>query len=170
MFDLLLFAFVLNFALCVVVANVAKERGKSPGAYFALAFFFSALIALLILLASSASVARKDTTEIASDEQSEKWRALVDLDPDIAAAAQRVRALGPGFERLLAKKYLAIGDKSYLEAAVEFVVQAAASGPMIGSNEPNLLKQVEVYKGHQVKMAPDRSEFYAAGRTLSTIE
>lgn len=166
--DWLLLAVALNIALCFIVSNVAQQRGESPLVYFALSFFFSAIVALLILLVSSNAGAQPRPAPT-SDEHSEKWRALVDLDPDVAAAAEQVRALGPRYEEMLAKKYLAIGDKSYLKAAVEFVQEKAASAPMDPEPVP-IRKVLGIYKGHQLSMEADGSVYYAGGREFPSME
>lgn len=54
-----------------------------------------------------------------------RWNTLVELDPEIAAAAEQVRAAGPGYEMQLAEKYLAVNDKQYLAAAVTKVLEQA---------------------------------------------
>ena len=68
-------------------------------------------------------------TNIGGDEvklDSQKWRALVDLDPEIAQVAAGIRGkYGPQYESMLAAKYLALNDKQYLKAAAEKVVEQA---------------------------------------------
>lgn len=47
-----------------------------------------------------------------------KWHALKEFDDDIRAAAHRLAAFGPAMEDKLAKAYLAISDKAYLQSIV----------------------------------------------------
>lgn len=47
-----------------------------------------------------------------------KWNALKEFDDDIRAAAHRLAAFGPAMEDKLAKAYLAISDKAYLQSIV----------------------------------------------------
>ncbi len=47
-----------------------------------------------------------------------KWHALKEFDDDIRAAAHRIAAFGPAMEDKLAKAYLAISDKAYLQSIV----------------------------------------------------
>ncbi len=54
---------------------------------------------------------------------SAKWAALVELDPEIEAAAAAARAHGEGCERLLAEKYLVLDDKQYLQSALQKAVE-----------------------------------------------
>ncbi|WP_407052111.1 hypothetical protein [Methyloraptor flagellatus] len=51
-----------------------------------------------------------------------KWNSLVELDPDIARAAEQARAYGSRYEMMLAEKYLPLMDKAYLQAALDKVV------------------------------------------------
>ncbi len=62
-------------------------------------------------------------TSTASAALPAKWAALVELDPEIAAAAGKARAYGDGCERLLAEKYLVLGDKQYLQSALQKAVE-----------------------------------------------
>jgi hypothetical protein len=65
--------------------------------------------------------ARKTDTPVTSGTgglNMRQWQTLVELDPEIAAAAAKARAAGPHVEKLLAEKYLALNDKQYLEAAL----------------------------------------------------
>jgi hypothetical protein len=68
-------------------------------------------------------------TNIGGDEvklDSQKWRALVDLDTEIAQVAASIRGkYGPKYESILAMKYLALNDKQYLKAAAEKVIEQA---------------------------------------------
>lgn len=47
-----------------------------------------------------------------------KWNALKEFDDDIRVAAYRIAAFGPAMEDKLAKAYLAISDKAYLQSIV----------------------------------------------------
>jgi len=53
-----------------------------------------------------------------------KWQTLVDLDPDIAKAAEEARSKDAACEAELARKYLVLEDKSYLEVALKQVIEA----------------------------------------------
>ena len=48
-----------------------------------------------------------------------KWKALVDLDPEIATAAAQARSRDAECEAFLAQKYMVLGDKTYLDAALK---------------------------------------------------
>lgn len=53
----------------------------------------------------------------------ERWSILKEVDPEIRAAARRVAEQGDEFEFNLAKKYLVLNDKSYLEGAVDATLE-----------------------------------------------
>jgi hypothetical protein len=56
---LLLFSGVVNLALSFVLARVARNRGKSYGAYLVFSIFFGCLIpAIVLALSSNANVLR----------------------------------------------------------------------------------------------------------------
>jgi hypothetical protein len=54
-----------------------------------------------------------------------KWRALLRFDDEIAAAAKAVRAFGAQWEDELARSYLRLNDKSYLNALVAKITREA---------------------------------------------
>ena len=63
---LLVLGVMLGIAVCITVAAVAHKCGRSPGAWFAAALFFTPPLALLMLIAMGAfaeSVAKHDRTE-----------------------------------------------------------------------------------------------------------
>jgi hypothetical protein len=57
----------------------------------------------------------------------EKWNALKEIDEDIAKAVISVKEHGPNLEEELAKRYLAISEKSYLPKIVELVISKSQS-------------------------------------------
>jgi hypothetical protein len=60
--DLLVTLFVASAILSILVAWVAGQRGRSPGAWFLISLFFSPVIALLALLAAGPATGRGRTT------------------------------------------------------------------------------------------------------------
>ena len=73
------------------------------------------------------------TGRTAGSDSMARWHALVDVDPDIAAAAAKARAAGADYERQLAEKYLTLNDKQYLAAALEKVLAQGPSTGQIGN-------------------------------------
>lgn len=67
----------------------------------------------------------------------QKWKALKEVDPDIAKIANFIREKhGDRYENMFAEKYLALNDKQYLRQCAETVVAAAkeeASKPTEGT-------------------------------------
>lgn len=55
----------------------------------------------------------------------EKWRALVEIDPEIAAAFHEVAPYGAQYVDELAIKYLVLSDKNYLRPIVNKVLEMA---------------------------------------------
>lgn len=116
-------------------AYVAKARGKPP-AIWAVICALSPLAGVLLLAASSRSPAKRPqlsfakagmfTTGSFSQADLNRWKALVELDPDIAAAAAIAREKGIGCEMMLAEKYLTLNDKSYLQPALEEALAESA--------------------------------------------
>jgi hypothetical protein len=66
------------------------------------------------------------TTGSFSQVDLQRWKKLVELDPDIAAAAAIAREKGIGCEMMLAEKYLTLNDKSYLQSALEKALAESA--------------------------------------------
>lgn len=54
-----------------------------------------------------------------------RWQALIEVDDEIAAATEQVKAYGDQFEHELAQKYLALNDKSYLAPLVKKITDRA---------------------------------------------
>ena len=66
---------------------------------------------------------RDYASERSYDER--KWRALIRFDDEIAAAANRARGFGAHCEDELARSYLRLNDKSYLEALLDKIAREA---------------------------------------------
>jgi hypothetical protein len=64
-----------------------------------------------------------DTQSGGYDQQ--KWRALIRFDDEISAAAEKVRAMGGEWEDELARSYLQLNDKSYLDLIVKKILSEA---------------------------------------------
>ena len=117
--------FVIYLAIAALLAwlgaKMASTRGRDPVVWAILCFLFGLLGILILALMGDASGTK--TNARLSTEQKRKWTALVDLDPEIRAVAARARAHGEKYEVMLAERYLALGDKSYLQAAEDFVAK-----------------------------------------------
>ncbi|WP_027684165.1 hypothetical protein [Rhizobium leguminosarum] len=111
---------------------MAKGKNKEPVLWFVICAF-TGLIGIIILALSKAEQAgpvvaisqdgQTSTRVIAmKPEDWKKWQALVDLDPEIAAAASTARNRNPECEVILAEKYMTLNDKNYLSAALSKAV------------------------------------------------
>lgn len=60
---------------------------------------------------------------IASPLANPAWKTLKEVDPDIQEAVAKVIIYGRKYEEELAERYLALGDKTYLNSIVERVLQ-----------------------------------------------
>lgn len=76
----------------------------------------------VISVGKSAAVAPQGVT---ASQEAQKWQALVEFDPEIAAQAERVAAFGLPYADELAQKFLAIGDKAYLPQIADALVTRA---------------------------------------------
>ncbi len=52
-----------------------------------------------------------------------RWNTLVESDPEIAAAVERLRPLGKKYVDELAEKFLALNDKKQLDAIVREIIE-----------------------------------------------
>jgi uncharacterized membrane protein YqaE (UPF0057 family) len=73
--------------------------------------------------ASKPASERSSPPERSYDER--KWRALIRFDDEIAAAAKRARGFGADCEDELARSYLRLNDKSYLDALLDKIAKEA---------------------------------------------
>lgn len=126
--------FVIVFLLADLVLGlvggvVAAVKKRSFFLWFLICFFTqgTALFVLIFLSSTDARHAElmkslNDLAAASGGVDLAKWASLVELDPEIAAAAAKVRAHGEKYERMLAEKYLPLNDRAYLQAAVDKVI------------------------------------------------
>jgi hypothetical protein len=84
-------------------------------------FFWISVVALVagLVVASSAGAEPSATASSSARYDVAKWKALTELDPEIAAAVAEVEPYGSLAVTELATKYLAVNDKQYLAAIVK---------------------------------------------------
>lgn len=116
---------VFAIAFAVIGARMARSRNRDPAIWALICCLFPLLGVIVLAVAGSAS--QSASVAVANDQNWQKWSVLRDLDPDIRAAAERMRAKGPPYERLLAEKYMTLGDKNYLAPAEEAVARQLES-------------------------------------------
>ncbi|MCE1236104.1 MAG: hypothetical protein LWW93_07065 [Hyphomicrobiales bacterium] len=121
-----------DLILGVVGGAVASAKGRSFFSWFLLGFLTQGF-ALFVLIFLSSTDARhaelvKSLNDIAASTGGvdlARWASLIELDPEVAAAAETVRRHGERYERMLAEKYLPLNDRAYLQAAVDKVIAIA---------------------------------------------
>lgn len=130
---------IIGIVFAVIGSSMARSRQRDAALWAVICFLFPLIGVLALALAGPASGASAGNT--ISNELVKKWSVLVELDPDIRAAAERVRTRGAPYEALLAQKYMAIGDKAYLKAAEEAVLRQAEQdeqnpAPLVTERKP----------------------------------
>ena len=110
---------LVGIIFALVGAKMARTRQRDPAIWAIVCFLFPLIGILALLVAGGTS----DATAGLSVDQRHKWKALCELDPDIREVAERAREHGKKYEDLLAVKYLALNEKTYLRAAEDAVAK-----------------------------------------------
>ncbi|WP_148287955.1 hypothetical protein [Rhodopseudomonas sp. B29] len=148
---------VVWLVLCFVIAAAAGNRGRSGFGWFLLAFLLSPLIAaiLLILLGPSAVAAQMVSTE----KDDDRWRNLVNFDPDIMAAVEALRPGGDAALLAFRTIYEDVGDKSAIPNIVSRLQGASFEDCMAMAK----LAYNSKCEGYPVYVDSDRN-FYVDGK------
>ncbi len=134
----------INVIVAIITAVYASAKGHSSVLWFFLGLVFG-LIALLFLaiaadrrasvksptlesgegenILSSPKNPARDTGQEIADQLNEKWELLKKLDPDIASISVRAIAVAPELDEIIARKFLILNDKSYLEKILQSSIQ-----------------------------------------------
>jgi len=110
----------------VIGATLAESRNREPVVWGIICALFPLLgILILLALGSQSTLLNHSSTINASTAQHDahKWETLKQVDPEIAAAAAKANAVDAEAEKLLAKKYLTLNDKSYLDTMVKKAIE-----------------------------------------------
>lgn len=85
-------------------------------AYIALGalLVYSGLTMIRLASVAEARASISDPDAAASPFNMKEWAMLVEVDSEIAGFAREARALGTGYERCLARKFLALNEKQFL--------------------------------------------------------
>jgi len=121
----MIFFIIIGLIFGGIGAAWANSKHLNP-LLWGIVCFFTGFIGLIILAFQKAD-ADPETVLIAGPEVG-RWKALVEVDPEIGAAAASARAAGAQYEQLLAEKYLALNDKQYLPALLAKVLEEAKQG------------------------------------------
>lgn len=105
----------------------ANQALQMAGMHLIIAMVVGLVLGLLLhfLMPSQTAQPKAAQSGNTGAQDMARWNTLVELDPDIAAAAKQARDAGYAYERQLAEKYLAVNDKQYLAAALAHVLEEA---------------------------------------------
>lgn len=106
----------------------ANQALEIAGKHLLIAMLVGLVLGLLLNFLMPSQTAQPKATQSSGDTTAQnmaRWNTLVELDPDIAAAAKQARDAGHTYEHQLAEKYLALNDKQYLAAALAHVLEEA---------------------------------------------
>jgi hypothetical protein len=116
---------VLGVIFGLICGAMAASKNKNVFLWFVAGLFFG-FIPLIILAMSSPEKSQEEkiaealttsnTTTTSSIYDVKRWKALVEFDPEIAAAANSVLPFGQKYVDQLAEKFLALNDKQYLSS------------------------------------------------------
>ncbi|MDX0889749.1 hypothetical protein GOE07_02310 [Sinorhizobium medicae] len=132
---------ILAVVFAVIGSEMAKSRNRDAAAWALICALLPLLgiVALAVAGSAKAQTPYSPTTrneqplqispakvEVESKKYDEgKWLALLDVDDEIADAAKDVESYGAGYVDEFAEKYLALGDKSYLESLKAKIIARA---------------------------------------------
>lgn len=127
-FCLLVFVSPMSFLGVTCFAIGVRGGGCIPsGVYYGAWFLAVGTIGFGLLPLFGSTAARQ--RNIGGDDakfDTQKWQALVDLDPEIRLVATNIRHMyGSKYEAMLASKYLFLNDKQYLKAAADSIAAIA---------------------------------------------
>jgi len=115
---------VSNSGPCGFIAGIASAAGEF--AYQPAFFWISAVVLMIgLVVTGSAGPAASGGTAAGASAPYDggKWKALTELDPEIAAAVAQVAPYGSLAVNELAAKYLTLNDKQYLAAIVKQIAE-----------------------------------------------
>jgi hypothetical protein len=116
---LVVFYLAIGVVFALIGSNMAKARNRDAVMWAIVCFLTGFIGVILLAFVGDAPMnpgAPTGGDATAHHSRSQKWSTLKAVDPDIASAAVEANRMGPDYEELLAKQYLSLGDKSYLNA------------------------------------------------------
>jgi hypothetical protein len=162
--------FVVYIVLAVVFALIGSEMAKSRNRDAAAWALISALFPLLGILALAvagkanvpqfhqpANVSWQPIPEIqtaprleAKEYDERKWKALLEVDDDVAAAAKVVAEYGSLYLDEFAGKFMALDDKSYLEVLKSKTVAKAENDLKKRIEDQQILATLEADESNKI--------------------
>lgn len=134
---------------------MASSRNRDPVAWGVICFLTGIIgIIVLALLGTNNDPRVNATSEAEKSRDALRWRTLVEVDPEIAAAAAEARKISPLAEQALAEKYLAINDKTYLGA----ILMNVLANPPVPTNGQ--------FKGVNYRLLPSGAVVVTKGRNV----
>ncbi len=133
---------------CGFITGIAGAAGEL--AYHPVYFWLSAVVLVtgLVVAGSAGTPASATASSGASAAYDvERWKALTEIDPEIAAAVAEVKPYGGPALAELATKYLTLNDKQYLAAIVQQITEkysAALAVQLEGQQWDELGRNVEL--------------------------
>lgn len=118
--------FILLIAIVsgLIGGFIANSKGKNVFLWFILCALFP-LVGLVVLLLLKGNQAAPQAALPASSYDAARWSALLAYDPDLKAAADRVTPYGQSAVDRLARDFLALNDKGYLDRIVGEITREA---------------------------------------------
>ncbi|WP_416796230.1 hypothetical protein [Ciceribacter azotifigens] len=125
---------IIALVFGLIGSSMATSRNRSSGLWFVLCAVFGLFgIIALLLIGKNPGGGTSEASGVllppTANFDRTKWQVLSEVDPDIQAAIAKVAPFGDRWVSQLAEKYLAVGDKQYLDSIVSNVIGAAQSAP-----------------------------------------
>jgi hypothetical protein len=139
---------VSNSGPCGFITGIAGAAGEF--AYQPAFFWISAVVLVVgLVVAGSAgpTASGAPPARAGAPYDADKWNALTELDPEIAAAVAQVKPYGSLAVNELATKYLTLNDKQYLAAIVKQIAEkysAALAVQLEGQQWDELGRKVDM--------------------------
>ncbi len=154
--------FIILFVVALICGLVgwgmAREKGKDPLTWAIICVLFPVIgLAMLALTGADEPRTAAETPEL------KKWRALADVDDDIAAAGLAARAHGDVYEAKLAEKYFMLNDKQYLGKLLENVVTAAQADKVAIEAAPATPASSGSFGNYQFRVSGDGTHTITRG-------
>ena len=134
----------INIIVAIITSAYASAKGHSGLLWFFLGLVFGLLALLFLAIAADRRTSgnpsnlesgisenvfalpkdpARDTGPAIADQLSEKWELLKQVDPEIANISSRAIAVAPELDEVVARKFLILNDKSYLEQILQSSIQ-----------------------------------------------
>lgn len=159
---------VVGFICAVIGVNMARERNRDPAIWGLICLLFG-IFGIIFLAISGEAPKQKSNNAVATahSDKLKRWETLIEVDPEIAAAADQARAVSPRAERALSEKYLTLNDKAYLPAILKNILENSEEyrGAAVVSRP---LRTGEV-RGYPYRERPDQTFIITKGKFVGKV-